>query len=231
MDYAWIWKAILIVVAGTILLRIAGRKSISQMTLAQTVIMIGIGSLLIQPLADKNIWITFGVGLMLVLTLIFLEYSQLKLNFIEKLIKGSSKVVIRNGKLDEKNMKKLRFTIDTLETQLRQKNVFRIADVEWATLEPDGQIGFILKDQASNATKADIQSLKNDINTLQQLVETRLPYAKLITQTSTIKPSQLNELNQQIQQVNQQLAEVYKDNLFTEVDNKSHFNPPPKHLQ
>lgn len=231
MEYAWIWKAILIVVAGTILLRIAGRKSISQMTLAQTVIMIGIGSLLIQPLADKNIWITFGVGLMLVLTLIFLEYSQLKLNFIEKLIKGSSKVVIRNGKLDEKNMKKLRFTIDTLETQLRQKNVFRIADVEWATLEPNGQIGFILKDQASNATKADIQSLKNDINTLKQLVETRLPYAKLITQTSTIKPSQLNKLNQQIQQVNQQLAEVNKDNLFTEVDNKSHFNPPPKHLQ
>ena len=46
MDLDWIWKAVLIVLSGTLLLRIAGRKSISQMTLAQTVIMIGIGSLL-----------------------------------------------------------------------------------------------------------------------------------------------------------------------------------------
>lgn len=231
MDYAWIWKAIVIVITGTILLRFAGRKSISQMTLAQTVIMIGIGSLLIQPLADKNLWVTLGVGLMLVLTLIALEYVQVKLNFVEKMITGSSKVIIRNGKIDEKNMLKLRFTVDILETQLRQKNVSRISDVEWATLEPNGQIGFILKDQATTATKADVQDLKNDINALKQLVETRLPYAKLITQTSTIKPSQLNQLNQQLQQVNQQLAEVHKDNLFTEVYNKGHHNTPPKQLQ
>ena len=44
MEWDFVWKAILIVLAGTILLRIAGRKTISQMTLAETVIMIAIGS-------------------------------------------------------------------------------------------------------------------------------------------------------------------------------------------
>lgn len=60
MDWDWIWKSVLLVVGGTILLRIAGRKSIAQMTLAQTVIMVGIGSLLIQPVAGFNISLTFS---------------------------------------------------------------------------------------------------------------------------------------------------------------------------
>ena len=57
MDLDWIWKAVLIVLSGTLLLRIAGRKSISQMTLAQTVIMIGIGSLLMALFSN---FVAFG---------------------------------------------------------------------------------------------------------------------------------------------------------------------------
>ncbi|MBR3118639.1 MAG: DUF421 domain-containing protein, partial [Oceanobacillus sp.] len=62
MAFIMLWKAIIIIVGGTFLLRIAGRKSISQMTLTQTVIMIGIGSLLIQPIAGEDIWSTLLVG-------------------------------------------------------------------------------------------------------------------------------------------------------------------------
>jgi len=45
MDF--IWKAVVIVLIGTLLLRIAGRKTISEMTLAETVLMISIGTLII----------------------------------------------------------------------------------------------------------------------------------------------------------------------------------------
>src|SRR5699024_1130542 len=90
MEFDWIWKAILIIIVGTFLLRIAGRKSISQMTLAQTVLMIGIGSLLIQPVSGENIWVTFGVGAILVITLFVMEYTQLKFDGIEKIITGKA---------------------------------------------------------------------------------------------------------------------------------------------
>lgn len=63
---------------------IAGRKSIPQMTLAQTVLMIAIGSMLIQPVVQENVRVTFGVGVMLVLTLIVVEFGQLKWDFLEK---------------------------------------------------------------------------------------------------------------------------------------------------
>ncbi len=75
MDFDLLWKAVLIVIGGTLLLRVAGRKSISQMTLAQVVIMIGIGSLLIQPIVGKNVFTTLLVGLALVLTLVIVEYN------------------------------------------------------------------------------------------------------------------------------------------------------------
>ncbi|WP_399457266.1 hypothetical protein [Virgibacillus dokdonensis] len=97
MEWSWVWKAVLIIIGGTLLLRLAGRKSISQMTLAQTVIMIGIGSLLIQPLAGKNIWTTLGVGTVLVLTLIVIEFAQIKSDSFEGIITGKSKVLIHNG--------------------------------------------------------------------------------------------------------------------------------------
>ena len=137
----WIWKAVLIIIVGTFILRIAGRKSISQMTLSQTVIMIAIGSLLIQPVSGKNIWVTFGVGAVLVFTLFVMEWLQVKVDFMEKYLTGRSVAIIVNGVLQEKEMKKLRFTVDQLEMKLRQQNVTSIGDIESATLEPNGQVG------------------------------------------------------------------------------------------
>lgn len=206
MDLAWIWKSILIVIGGTLLLRAAGRKSISQMTLAQTVIMIGIGSLLIQPLAGKNIWTTLAVGSMLVITLIIMEYAQLKSDKIEQFITGKSKILIENGHINEKNLKRLRFTVDQMEMKLRQQNVTSIENVKWATLEPNGQVGFELKSDFQPATKKDIQSLQREIQQITQLINPTInknPYPQ----------------------------ESDHPDIFSEVEKKQHTIEPPKRLQ
>ncbi|WP_106498295.1 DUF421 domain-containing protein [Lentibacillus sp. Marseille-P4043] len=210
MDLDVIWKAVLIVIVGTFLLRIGGRKSISQMTLPQTVIMIAIGSLLIQPVSGKNIWVTFAVGGILVLTLIGFEYAQLKFDGAEKLVTGNAKVVINNGTLNENNLRKLRLTVDQLEIKLRQKNVTKISDVKWATLEPNGQIGFTLKQEAQPVTKKEFQKLTTDMQTLQQTIN------QLVANPPLYSPPSSNS---------------NKEGLFTEVETNQHENPPPKHLQ
>lgn len=222
-SFGFIWKAALIVLGGTILLRIAGRKSISQLTLAQVVIMIGIGSLLIQPLAGDNVWNTLFVGLILVTSLVIIEYAQLKFNFIEKFITGKSKVIIENGQLNEKNLRKLRFTVDILETQLRQQSISKISDVQYATLEPNGQIGLILKEPKQAATKEDISNVMNEILAIRYLVETKLPKTKVISKEHEVEPMP--------QAINPQQSEQEQTDLFKEVDEGSHGDPPPKFLQ
>ncbi|WP_174612827.1 DUF421 domain-containing protein [Virgibacillus ihumii] len=207
MEINWIWKAILIVLVGTLLLRVAGRKTVSQMTLAEAVIMISIGTLIVQPVTTQNVWLAFATGAVLVLTLLAMEYGQLKFDGLEKLITGKSKVLIENGTLNEKNLAKLRMTVDQLEMNLRQNNVTNIKDVEWATLEPNGKLGFTLKQEAQPVTKAEFKQLQQSVNKSTE--------------------SQLEQLNQQMNQLQKQLN---RNNIFSEVE-KDHKNTPPEHLQ
>nr|WP_304217045.1 DUF421 domain-containing protein [Fredinandcohnia onubensis] len=206
MEWDFIWKSVLIVIAGTVLLRIAGRKTISQMTLAETVIMIGIGSLLIQPIAGKDIWTTILVGGVLVGTLLVMEYLQIKSDTFEKMITGKAKIVINNGKLNEKNLTKLRLSVDQLEMKLRQNSVTKISDVKWATLEPNGQLGFELKQEAQPVTKKDFEEFKQTM-------------VNLISGNSQLTP------------INEQNKDNSQEDIFAEVMHKAHKNPPPKHLQ
>ncbi|WP_017378615.1 DUF421 domain-containing protein [Paenisporosarcina sp. TG-14] len=159
MDLNLIWQTVLIFVIGTLILRVSGRKSISQMTIPQTVIMIGIGTLLIQPVTGRGLWTTFGVAAVLVLSLIITEYFQVKFDIAETTLSGKALPVIENGVLNEKNLKKLRLPVDKLEARLRQSGITSINDVQIATIESSGQLGYLLKEAKQPATKEDIRNL------------------------------------------------------------------------
>lgn len=168
MSWTLIWQTVGVIVLGTLLLRIAGRKSISQMTMAQVVVMIGIGTLLIQPISGHGYWPTFVFALILVAGMMVIEYLGLKSNIFETIITGKSVLVIENGQLILKNMRRLRLTTDKLEMRLRQAGISSISDVEWATIEVSGNLGYQLKLEKQPATKEDIQRLID-------ILENRIP--------------------------------------------------------
>lgn len=207
MDWHLLWKAVLVALVGTFLLRLAGRKSISQMTLPQTVIVIGLGSLIVQPIVGHDIWSTFTVGLVLVLTLIMMEYTQVKMDKMEHLITGRAKLIIKDGVIQENTLHKLRFTVDQLEMKLREQGISRVSDVKWATLEPNGQVGCELMESAKPVTKQDLHVLRLEIESLRSL----------LTDTSGLTSSPKNPSSD--------------NSLFTEVANKSDNADRPKHLK
>ncbi|WP_070120048.1 DUF421 domain-containing protein [Bacillus marinisedimentorum] len=202
MDFHFIWKAIVVVVGGVLILRLAGRKSISQLTVAQTVMMIAVGSLIIQPVGDRNIWITMVITFLMVLTLISIEYVVLRSNALESFIYGKSLIVVENGQINESNLKKLRLTVDMLEVRMRQQNIQHFSDLQWATIEPNGQLGYMLKSDKQYATKEDIQMLKSLIESNQSNPQ---------HETSKTKPSVSN-------------------NIFNEVKNRKHKEKPKENL-
>ncbi|WP_249870017.1 DUF421 domain-containing protein [Oceanobacillus saliphilus] len=203
MELHFIWKAVVIIFGGLLILRLAGRKSISQLTVAQTVLMIAVGSLIIQPVSDRNIWITMVITLLLVLTLIIIEYLVLKSDILESLLYGKSIIVIENGTIQEKNLRRMRLTVDMLELRLRQQGVQSIGDIQWATIESNGQLGYMLKPQKQYATKEDIEQLK------------------FIIQGKYSTPTIQTPINQS----------TTGNHLFTEVKNKQHAEKPPEHLE
>lgn len=159
MSWTLIWQTVGVIVFGTFLLRIAGRKSISQMTMAQVIVMIGLGTLIIQPITGSGYWPTFLLAAVLVIVMILMEYLEIKSNRFETFITGKAVTVIENGQVLEGNMRKLRLTADKLEMRLRQAGISRISDVEWATIEVSGNLGYQLKLEKQPATKEDIQKL------------------------------------------------------------------------
>lgn len=162
MDY--IWKTIILVITGMIMLRLAGRKAISQLTISTTVVMIAIGSLIVQPIVQKSVTKTIVAAGIFVGILILVEYLEMKFNFIESIVTGKSITIIEEGKPVHENLKKLRFTVDKLEVRLRQKGIRKISDVKTATLEPNGQIGYELFYDAQPLTIGEFKKMMNFLN-------------------------------------------------------------------
>ena len=183
MDFNLIWQTILIFIVGTFYLRVSGRKTISQMTIPQTVLVIAIGTLLIDPVTRKGFWATFFLAGILVLSLILTEYIQLKFDKAETIISGKAVPVIENGVLLVENMKKLRLTVDKLEERLRQVGITSIEDVQYATMESNGQLGYTLKPEKQPATKEDIQNLIALIQTGQTLNVNNEPKNNIFVET------------------------------------------------
>lgn len=170
MELNWSLQTILIFFVGTFILRLGGRKSISQMTISQTVVMIGLGSLLVQPITGNGLLITFLAALLLSILMIITEYLEVKFDFLENLFAGKAVIVIENGKPNIKNLRKLRLSIDRLETRLRQSGIASIDDVKYATLEVSGQLGYELKDNKKFITKEDFNTLMAEISQIKQLI-------------------------------------------------------------
>lgn len=169
MELNWFWQAVLIFIVGTFILRVGGRKSISQMTISQTIVMIGLGSLLIQPVTGKGLLITFLAAFVLTILMMISEYLEIKVDFLENLFTGRAVLVIENGEPNIKNLKKLRLSIDKLETRLRQAGISSIEDVKYATIEVSGQLGYELKDNKKPLTQEDFMKLMGEISQIKAM--------------------------------------------------------------
>ncbi|ARW07893.1 DUF421 domain-containing protein [Bacillus atrophaeus] len=162
MNFAW--EALILIVSGIILLRISGRKSIAQMTLAQTVVMISIGTLIVQPIVETSLWKTLIAATIFTVALVLMEWFQVKANWVEKFLTGKAKLVIEDGQINIDNLRKMRLTVDQLEMRLRLHGISNINNVKNATLEANGQLGYELKDDAKPLTVGDFKKLFNPSN-------------------------------------------------------------------
>ena len=141
-----------------ILSRAMGRKMISQMTFFDFAVGITIGSVTANLALGPYNSIRSGITILLVLTglVVLLDFLHIKSYRFRKLIDSEPIVAIQNGKIIDDNLRKERFTIDELMMLLRQKNIFSIADVEFAVLEHDGKLSVLPKSQKLPLTPSDI---------------------------------------------------------------------------
>lgn len=140
-----------------VLTRILGKQQVSQLTFFDYVIGITVGSIAADIIDfDKNLLLQI-IGLVAWMALAFLmQVLTLKSRKFGKLIDSDPTLVIKNGKMLEQNMSKMRYKNKELMEQLRLKGVFNLADVEFAILETNGNLSVLKKSQQLPLTPNDL---------------------------------------------------------------------------
>ncbi len=144
-----------------IVMRLMGKREISQMQPFELVIAIMIADLASVPMADTGIPIFNGIIPILALLLFQLIISLINLKSItlRKIVCGKPRMLIYRGKIDDGALKKEKITINELQERLRQNNIFSIGDVEYAILETSGQISVIQKPEKRTTIPEDFNIL------------------------------------------------------------------------
>jgi len=150
-------RAIFLYIVVLIVMRLMGKREIGQMQPFELAISIMIADLAATPMAETGIPISNGIVPILGLLVMHLVISTLNIKSTKarEIICGKPSILIYRGKIDEKTLRKERFTINELEERLRDNNIFNIGDVDYAILETSGQITVIPKPNKRNTTPKD----------------------------------------------------------------------------
>ncbi len=138
-------RSLILYLAILIALRAMGKGEVAEMNCFDLVIIILIADVASIPMGDNSIPIIYGIASITGLTLMqtFISYISLKNRKISLFISGSPTILINKGKIDYKQLKKERISIDELLEQLRISGYFNITDVQYAILEADGDLSVL----------------------------------------------------------------------------------------
>jgi uncharacterized membrane protein YcaP (DUF421 family) len=138
--------------------KIGGKKQLSELSFFEYVSGITIGSIAGEVIMGLDGNMLHGVLAIMVFGAFTYLHDLLgiKSKTFRDLVEGKSTVLIKDGKVLEENLKKEKYTIDELNSLLRQKNVFKTADVEFAVLEPKGDLSVLLKKELQPLTAKDL---------------------------------------------------------------------------
>lgn len=137
-----------------ILTKIIGKRQIRQITYIEYIVGISIGSIaaFMATEMDGPIYHSLIALTIFALFPVLLEWLSLKSKKVRNIVQGNATILIKDGKILEDNLKSERMTTEDLLEHLRMKDVFRVADVEFALMEASGDLSVLLKSQHQPVT-------------------------------------------------------------------------------
>ena len=133
--------------------RIMGKREVGQLGIIDLIVSILIAELAVLSIEelDKSIFISIVPILTLTLLQTILAYFSLKKPKFRILLDGNPSLIIKNGKVNFKEMTKQKYNLDDLLVQLREKGFKSIEEIEYAILENNGTLSvFAYEEEKDN---------------------------------------------------------------------------------
>ena len=143
-------------------IRLMGKRQIGQMEPSEFVVTMLVANLASIPMQDGGI--PLFLGMIPILTVLGMElvlsHLSLKSLRLRKLLCGKPVILIENGNILQKNLRRTRVTLDELTGHLRQKDVLDLQSVQYAILETNGNLSVFPypKDRPASAKEAGVQA-------------------------------------------------------------------------
>lgn len=146
-------KSMIAYIVLLILGRLMGKKMISRITLFDFLIGVTLGSLAVRmSLGNEDSLLMTVISAAVITSMAFItDRLNMKSNLFQKIEEGEPVILIQNGELRYESLSKAKISISKLLMLLRQKDVFDIADVDYAVFENDGCLSVLLKPKESPA--------------------------------------------------------------------------------
>ncbi len=137
-----------------LLAKLIGKRQIRQLTYIEYIVGITIGSIagFMATEADGPVYHSLIALTIFGIFPVAAEWLSLKSKMFRNVFEGNATILIKDGKVLEDNLKKERLSTEDLMEHLRLKNVFKVADVEFALMESSGEVSVLLKAQNQPAT-------------------------------------------------------------------------------
>lgn len=135
-------------------MRLMGKRQLGELELSELVVAVLVSDIAAQPLQDISIPLLNGILPIVVLLSCELVISGIIVKSVRAriIICGRPSIIIKDGKINQAEMKKNRFTLDELSEELRNQGILEISSIKYAILETDGNLNIILKPSACPIT-------------------------------------------------------------------------------
>ena len=140
-------RALVLYVFVTLLMRVIGRRELSSLAPSDLVLLIVLGDAVQQGLTQDDYSVTGAViAISSVAALqVLSSWFAFRSRRARRVLEGEPIVVIQEGRLIDKNLRRERMTPDDVAVEMRMQQIASFDEVQWAILETDGQISFVKK--------------------------------------------------------------------------------------
>jgi uncharacterized membrane protein YcaP (DUF421 family) len=140
-------RAIVLYAFVVFLMRVMGRRELSSLSAIDLVLLIVMGDAIQQGLTQDDYSVTGS--LIAVSTIaavqVVISYLSFRSRRARRVLQGEPIVIVQNGKLIERNVRRERLTEDDVAEEMRAQQIASVEDVEWGILESNGTMSFIPK--------------------------------------------------------------------------------------
>lgn len=128
-----------------LMIRFLGKKEMSKLSVSDLIVFLIISELMTISIGNENV--NFLQAVLAVLVIVFMDklftLISLKSPFFKKMVEGHPTFIVFQGKLNQKKMASLKYSVDDLCHHLREQGIGSLSEVDFAVLETDGQLSVI----------------------------------------------------------------------------------------